>query len=396
MSIDTATEHVEFLTFSPGDMTNVRCFFAPGRVNLIGEHTDYNGGSVLPVALEQGTWLTVRPRTDGVLRFFSTGFEQQVEVQIEDLSFNPNHGFANYPKGILKTLSDMGVGLLGGDFFYHSNLPSGAGLSSSAAIEVVTGLAAVELAGYPLPFDELARAAQRSENEYIGVQCGIMDQFSVTLGKQNTALLLDCDTLRREYIPLDLGDYMLVIINSNKQRSLTESAYNERRQECERALAVLQKQWAGLSFLAHLSEAQWEESQATLTEPVLRRRVNHIVTEQRRVVDAVATLKAGNLIEFGRLLNASHRSLRDDFEVSGWELDTLVAAAQAAPGCIGARMTGAGFGGCAIALVSRECVAEFRVNVTDEYTAATGLVASFYESGAGAGVREVTERMQDS
>ncbi|WDL95664.1 galactokinase [Alicyclobacillus sp. ALC3] len=395
MSIDTATGHVNFQTFSPGDMRNVRRFFAPGRVNLIGEHTDYNGGSVLPVALELGTWLTVRPRTDGVLRFFSTGFEQQVEVLVDDLSFNPNHGFANYPKGILTTLANMGVGLSGGDFFYHSNLPSGAGLSSSAAIEVVTGYAAVALAGYPLAFDELARAAQRAENEYIGVQCGIMDQFSVTLGKQNTALLLDCDSLHTEYIPLDLGDFMLVIINSNKQRSLTESAYNERRQECERALAVLQKQWTGLNFLAHLSEVQWEASQATLTEPVLRRRVRHIVTEQRRVVDAVATLKVGNLVEFGRLLNASHSSLRDDFEVSGWELDTLVAAAQGAPGCIGARMTGAGFGGCAIALVSRERVRDFRLHVTDQYAAVTGLVPSFYESGAGAGVREVTERMQN-
>ncbi|NMP22866.1 galactokinase [Sulfobacillus harzensis] len=377
-----------------GSLEGVRWFFAPGRVNLIGEHLDYNGGRVLPAALELGVWLLARPRADAAFRFASSAFPEEIEVKDGDLGYRPEHGFANYPKGVLWVLREQGWQIPGMDFLFFSNLPSGAGLSSSAAVEVVTGFALAAILRRPLTPQGLARMAQRAENDYVGVQCGIMDQFAVTAGRENAAVLLDCERLTFEYVPLDLGAYRLIIINSNKERKLAESRYNLRREECQEALAILRQRDKSVLSLATLSPDLWEAYRPLIDRAVLRRRVDHVVSENARVKEAVRLLRMGDLPGFALLLNLSHESLRDFYEVTGPELDALVEAAQQAPGCLGARMTGAGFGGCALALVKADQASAFEEAVQERYRTAVGREASFYVSAAGNGVREVTEEVQ--
>ncbi len=372
---------------------DVRCFFAPGRVNLIGEHLDYNGGRVLPAALELGIWLFARVRRDGRFRFASMGFREQVELEDGDLSYRSQHGFANYPKGVLSVLQKEGIRLPGLDCFFYSSLPQGAGLSSSAAIEVVTGFAVSTLAGHRLTPQTLARFSQQAENTYVGVQCGIMDQFAVTAGARDSAVLLDCERLTFDYVPLKLGRYRLVIINSNKERQLSESRYNQRREECQEALNVLHGLDREVLSLASLTPERWQVYRASFQSETLRRRVDHVVSENARVSEAVRLLRQGDLVGFGALLNLSHQSLRDAFEVTGPELDTLAEAAQEAPGSLGARMTGAGFGGCVVALVEGERIPEFVDQVERQYRKTVGYAPSFYESASGDGVREVTEEV---
>lgn len=381
----------QFARWSPGPAEQVRVFFAPGRVNLIGEHLDYNGGLVFPAALTLGTWAVVRPRWDGVLRFASTTFPGEVTAQAEDLAFTAADGFANYPKGALWALAQAGVPVQGADMLFASNLPSGAGLSSSAAIEVVTAAAMAAFADRTLPAADLALLTQRAENEFIGVQCGIMDQFAVAAGRAGHAMLLDCGTLRCEWVPLHLGDARVVITNTHHTRGLADSAYNQRRAECERALALLREVRPALRALADIPPEEWPALESRLTDDVLRRRARHVVTEQARVREAARRVAAGDVIGFGRLLNESHVSLRDDYEVTGPALDALAEAAWNAPGCYGSRMTGAGFGGCTVSLVKADALDAFEAEVTRAYQAATGKQPTFYVSDAGDGVHEVTE-----
>lgn len=384
-----------FCDFSPGSLADVRAFFAPGRVNLIGEHVDYSGGYVLPAALELGTWLMVRPRRDGKYRFQSGAFSGTCEIMHGDVAFRSEHGFANYPKGVVSVLGDHGIRCTGGDFFYHSNLPVGAGLSSSAAIEVVTAKAIASLAEVEVAHVDLARYAQAVENDYLGVQCGIMDQFAVAMGRQDAAILLHCKDLAFEHVPLDLGEYTLVIANSNKSRTLAESKYNERRRECDTALAQIQSVLPDLAYLTDLTPNQWSAVKQVVTDATQVRRVDHVVSETQRVLRAATELRQGNIQAVGALLNESHASLRDDYEVSGRELDALAEAAWHAAGCVGSRMTGAGFGGCTVSIVHHTALEAFTADVTSTYEAATGLRPAFYPSRPGGGVRELLgeERM---
>jgi galactokinase len=379
-----------FLAFSPGDVSQVRVFFAPGRVNLIGEHTDYNGGYVLPAALTVGTWAFVRLREDGVYRFASTAFPQVVTVQKGDLNYKLEDDYANYPKGVVWAMEKAGVSIPGADILYHGNLPNGAGLSSSASIEVVTAFAINELSGAGLSVERLTLLSQEAENQFVGVNCGIMDQFSVGMGRADHALLLQCATLHYRLVPVQAPGYKLVITNTNKRRGLSDSKYNERRQECEAALAQMQRANPSLTCLADVSVEDWERLSAVIDDERLRKRAHHVVFENARTQRAATLLEQGNLRAFGELMNESHRSLRDDYEVTGPELDALVEAAWTVEGCIGSRMTGAGFGGCTVSFVEAPQLPVFEQVVAERYIEQTGWAPSFYVSDIGDGVREVT------
>jgi len=369
----------------------VRRFFAPGRINLIGEHLDYNGGHVLPAAIGLGITGYFQIRTDGRLVCASSQFGGKVEAALTDTTcFDSSRGWANYPIGMAKYLIEAGYAkAVGGTIYFDSNLPVGSGLSSSAAIEMIT---AIMLAGESFATEEgrvrMARLAQTMENEFIGVRCGIMDQFAVAVSKQGHAVLLDTAALSYEFVPALLDDCSLIIMNTNRPRALSDSKYNERRAECEAALAYIAAVKTGVSSLAQASL----DDLALVPEGSLRRRARHVVTEEQRVHRAVDALKRGAVTEFGALLIESHFSLRNDYEVTGRELDTLVDASCAVSGCLGARMTGAGFGGCAIAVVRNQAVTQFIETVGRAYRDATGLKADFYITAPAAGVRELRER----
>ncbi|PWK06594.1 galactokinase [Tumebacillus permanentifrigoris] len=381
-------KQVEEFVAAAGD--DLRVFFAPGRVNLIGEHTDYSGGYVFPAALSFGTHAYVRPRTDGVFRVASTHFDLEVMFGTENLVYRAEDDWANFPKGVVRELAQRGIPLSGAEILYHGNIPNGAGLSSSASIELVTAVALAALGGVDLSRVELVLMCQKVENEFIGVQCGIMDQFAVGMGRANHAVLLNCDTLEYRYAPLELGDYQLVITHTNKRRQLLDSSYNERRTECETALAQIQAHHPEVGSLGELSAAGWREARPLLQEfPVLQRRVEHVVSENDRVLASCRALESGDLAEFGRLMIQSHESLRDLYEVTGQELDALVEAARVVDGCIGTRMTGGGFGGCTVSLVHREAIGEFQELVAARYTAQTGLTPTFYVCAIGDGAQEV-------
>lgn len=364
-----------------------KVFFAPGRVNLIGEHTDYNGGHVFPCALTIGTYAAAAKNRGGMLRFFSMNFEQKgiITADITDLRNDKEHDWANYPKGVLKVMLDAGYAIpCGMDILYYGNIPNSSGLSSSASVEVLTGYALRELFGLDADFVELAKIGQKAENEFIGVNCGIMDQFAIAMGKKEHAIFLDTADLSYQYAPLVLGDAKLVIACSNKKRGLGDSKYNERRSECEAALAKLQTV-LDIRSLGDLTEEEFEANRAVIKDAVKERRAKHAVYENQRTIRAVAALQANNIGEFGRLMTASHNSLRDDYEVTGIELDTLVEAALAQEGVIGSRMTGAGFGGCTVSIVRADRVEEFIRSVGEVYINRIGYKADFYVVDAGSG-----------
>lgn len=377
-----------FSEFSPGNQSEIRLFFAPGRVNLIGEHTDYNGGYVLPAALELGTWAFVRPRTDNILRFASTNFPEVIEVPTNSVVFHQEHGFANYPLGVIREYQKLGSEIAGFDILFHGTLPTGAGLSSSASIEVVTAALLNAYSEAGLDRDELALLAQRAENQFVGVQCGIMDQFAVALGKRQEALFLNCGNLNYRLVPVNFSGMRIVITNSNKPRGLVDSKYNERRKECELALDLLRQQGVAIQSLSEMSPEQWRGAKGLVKDAVLRRRVEHIVSENHRVQRAVEALDVGDVTAFGQLMNESHYSLRDNYEVTGPELDRLAEAAWSAPGCIGSRMTGAGFGGCTVSLVAESSLGDFQESVRKAYAENIGYEPSFYVTDIGGGVRE--------
>ena len=369
-----------------------RLFFAPGRVNLIGEHTDYNGGNVFPCALDIGTYALVRARTDKLCRFYSINFPQQgvIELDLDNLEFNSQHNWSNYPKGVMTEFIKAGAALTHGfEIIFFGNIPNGAGLSSSASIEVLMGT--ILNSYFSCNFDpiKIALLGQAAENNYIGVGCGIMDQFASAMGQANHAILLDCNTLNYSYAPLNIAGYKLVIANTNKQRGLADSKYNERLAQCRQALAILQQKLA-IKALGEIDLAQLESQADLFSDPLIYQRARHAVSENQRTLAAVAALKANDLIEFGKLMQASHISLRDDYAVTGIELDSLVSAAWEQAGCIGARMTGAGFGGCTVNLVAEAQVADFIQQVAQKYQQRTGLSAEFYVVNPSRGAHEIT------
>nr|WP_257987992.1 galactokinase [Bacillus sp. V33-4] len=377
--------------FSQG-RNEARIFFSPGRINLIGEHTDYNGGHVFPCAITFGTYGIARKRDDRQIRVYSMNFEDTgvIEFTLDDLDYDKKHSWANYPKGMIRYLQEAGWKLSSGlEVLVYGNIPNGAGLSSSASIEMLIGVAVNEMFDLNVQRLDLVKLGKKVENEFIGVNSGIMDQFAIGMGKENCGILLDCNTLKYEYAPFNLTDYKIIIMNTNKRRELADSKYNERRSECETALGQLKKA-APIDSLGELTEKEFEAIKHLITDEVLQRRAKHAVFENQRTLQAMKALKDSDLAEFGRLMNASHRSLRDDYEVTGTELDTLVEAAWKHEGTIGARMTGAGFGGCAIAIVANERVDEFISQAGSEYKEKIGYHATFYVASIGDGAKETT------
>lgn len=362
-------------------------FFAPGRVNLIGEHTDYNGGHVFPCALTIGTYGAARKNGEKVLRFYSLNFKELgvISVSLEGLTYDKKDDWANYPKGVIKTLQERGFVIDEGmDLLYFGNIPNASGLSSSASVEVLTGFIAKELFGLDISLIDIALVSQYAENNFIGVNCGIMDQFAIAMGKKDHAIFLDTSDLAYEYATIKLENAKIVIACSNKKRGLGDSKYNERRQECEDALAALQTK-LDIKSLGELTEEEFEKNKDLIGDPIRTQRAKHAVYENQRTVKAVKALEAGNISLFGELMNASHVSLRDDYEVTGIELDTLVEASWAQEGVIGARMTGAGFGGCTVSIVENAYVDAFIENVGKIYEDKIGYKADFYVVEVGDG-----------
>jgi galactokinase len=361
-------------------------FFSPGRVNLIGEHTDYNGGFVFPCALNYGTYLLIRKIEGNILKFSTINFDDDVETILNGLFVNTSKKWINYPLGIINEFLKKGIKISGLEFLYYGDVPNGAGLSSSASIEMVTAVALNEFYNGGFSTLELVKMSQKAENEFVGMNCGIMDQFAVGFGKKDHAIFLNCDTLSFENVPIILNDCSLIITNTNKRRGLTDSKYNERRGECDKAVELLHT-YKPIRNLSELNTGEIHLLKKYITDPVVCKRAKHVISENGRVVEAVKVLKDNNIIRFGELMNLSHDSLKDDYEVTGIELDTLVYEGRKLPGVIGTRMTGAGFGGCTVSIVKKADSAKFMSELAAVYQKKTGLIADFYlpEIGNGAG-----------
>ena len=364
-----------------------RHFFAPGRVNLIGDHTDYNGGLVFPAALNMGTYLTVKQNADaGYCRFTSENNPAGFDIRKEELS-QTQHNWVDYPLGVLKEFADRGYPVSGWQFHYRGDLPIGAALSSSASIEVVTAVALNALNDNPFSMLELVKMAQHAENDFVGMNCGIMDQFASGFGKKDCAIALDCSTLEYEHVPLEMCGLKFVIANSNKPRGLVDSEYNQRRAECQQALEIIQ--WhLSMDCLCQLTMEQFDTVAQYLDGNVLRR-ARHAVRENANVREAITALKAGDMLRFGQLMNASHATLRDDYAVTCPETDFLATFAQQYPGVLGSRMTGAGFGGCTVTLITDDQVDAFIESLGRAYEDRFGLLADFYVAEIGEGAREL-------
>ena len=374
-----------------GDSENVRFFFAPGRVNLIGEHTDYNGGHVFPCALSMGTYACVKKRQDGKFRFYSLNVESAGVITADEYSFNPleDKQWASYLKGVIWAFRKRGYSFPEGlDLVLYGNIPNGSGLSSSASLEVLMGSILKEMYGLKLSLPEIALIGQYSENNYNGMNCGIMDQFASAMGKKDHAIFLDTATLEFSYAPLVLTDYALIITNTNKKHKLIGSAYNDRRRESEEALEILQK-YAEIKTLGDLSDEEFFRLEEKLEDPIIRKRAKHAVLENNRTVAAKKALEDGDYHEFGRLMNLSHVSLRDDYEVSCEESDLLCETAWTLPYVLGSRMTGGGFGGCTVSLVKREKMKDFEEELQKVYEPKIGYPCSFYEAEIADGPREL-------
>lgn len=367
---------------------NCRVFFAPGRVNLIGEHTDYNGGYVFPCALSFGTYLAVATREDKVCNFASLNMDLKKQVDISKPIEKVEGEWINYPIGVMKEFFKKDIELPGMDMLFLGEIPTASGLSSSASIEVLSAYAFSTLTNSNIDRVELSLMSQRAEREYIGVMCGIMDQFIIANGVKDNALALDCNTLKFETVPCEIGDYKIVVMNTKKPRGLVDSKYNERCEECAEAVTELSKE-DKIETLCQLNNEQFEAKKELISSEVVRRRAKHAISENQRVFEAVDALKSADLVNFGKMMNASHDSLREDYEVTGFELDTLVDEARKVEGVLGARMTGAGFGGCAVSLVHKNSVDTFIETVGKEYEAKTKLTPEFYVAEVGDGVMEV-------
>ena len=374
-----------------GNEGEIKEYFAPGRVNLIGEHTDYNGGHVFPCALTMGTYAVARKRNDNKIRLYSMNFENLgiLESTIDDLKYNKSENWINYPKSMIWALKEDGFNIdKGFDIVYLGTIPNGAGLSSSASIEVLTGFVLKDLFDLDVDMTKIALLGQKAENKYIGVNCGIMDQFIIANGKKDCAIFLDTANLEYEYAPVKLENAKIVIMNTNKKRGLGDSKYNERRAECEEALKELQQK-LDIKSLGELTEQEFEANKDLIKSEIRQKRAKHAVYENQRTVKAVEALKENKIDLFGKLMIASHNSLRDDYEVTGKELDTLVEESLKQDGVIGARMTGAGFGGCAVSIVKSDKVDDFIKNVGKGYKDKIGYNADFYAVEIGDGPRKI-------
>lgn len=368
-------------------------FFAPGRINLIGEHTDYNGGHVFPATISFGTYAVGRKRSDQKLRFYSMNFQDTgiIECDLTDLSYKEDQTWANYPKGMISYMKESGHNIeSGADILFYGNIPNGAGLSSSASIEMVTGVLMEVLYDLKIDRAKMIQLGQQVENKYIGVNSGIMDQFAIGMGRKDHAILLNCDTLEHAFAPIILEDHVIMIINTNKQRTLAGSKYNERRGQCEQALVDLQTALS-IKSLGELTKEQFEQHKHVIKDEINRKRAKHAVYENARTLAALEKLRQDDLVGFGQLMNESHHSLQHDYEVTGAELDTVVQAAWDQDGVVGARMTGAGFGGCAIAIVQNNKVEIFKKSVNRIYREAIGYDATFYTALIGDGAKEISE-----
>ncbi len=363
-------------------------YFAPGRVNLIGEHTDYNGGFVLPCALQFGTYLLIRKIEEPIIRLVSTNVEFQAEIPLSELATKVEGQWVNYPLGVLDQFRQREFPLGGMELLYSGDIPHSAGLSSSASIEMATAFAVNDLFDTELTLTELITLSQAAENQFVGVNCGIMDQFAVGMGERGHAIFLNCKTLENNMVPLLLDGIQLVIANTNKPRELADSKYNERVAECQLAVTYLSKQF-DISNLSEISFMQFYKVQDLIPDEVIRRRARHVISENQRVLNSVACLLKNDILQFGALMNASHESLKENYEVTGFELDAMVEEAQKIHGVLGARMTGAGFGGCTVNLVKDEVVDQFMDQVGTSYHDKTGLKAEFYIADVSEGVRRM-------
>ncbi|MHA5204820.1 galactokinase [Oenococcus oeni] len=373
--------------------TAEKVFFSPGRINLIGEHTDYNGGNVFPCAISIGTFGVYGSRDDQTIRMYSANIPDQgvVSFQLNDLEYHKEDGWTNYLKGVLASLVSRDYKINHGfDLFIHGNLPDGAGLSSSASIELLMGTILKNVFSLDVSQLDLVKIGQEVENKYIGVNSGIMDQFAVGMGRAEQAILLDTNTMKYEYAPVKLGDNVIVIMSTNKRRELQDSKYNERRSQCEEALKRLQTKLA-IKSLGDLSIEAFDQASYLINDDILIRRALHAVFENQRTLRAFDALKNNDLTTFGQLVDASHVSLHFDYEVTGKELDTLVEAAWKQPGVLGARMIGAGFGGCAIAIVGKDYVDDFKTKVGKSYQEKIGYPADFYIAKISDGPKEIVE-----
>lgn len=387
LDIQMKKKMMEYFVEVFGDAKEVEVFFAPGRVNLIGEHTDYNGGHVFPCALTIGTYAAARKNHCNQIRVYSQNFKSVgiVSTDVDQITYKKSQDFANYPYGVIATLKAAGYSINQGiDICYFGNLPNSSGLSSSASIEVVTAYLVRELFGLPIDFVEMAKLTQKSENEFNGVNCGIMDQFAIAMGKEEHAIFLDTATLHYKYVPIKLEGAKLVIACSNKKRGLGDSKYNERRSQCEKALSLIQRA-IKVESLGDLTIEEFEAVQSFVQDEVLLKRARHAVYENQRTICAVTALEKNDLQLFGELMIASHQSLKEDYEVTGIELDTLAEEALKLKGVIGSRMTGAGFGGCTVSIVLNDEIPTFIEKVGNAYKNKIGYAADFYIVDIGSG-----------
>lgn len=380
----------QFLEVFGGNDEGIRVFSSPGRVNLIGEHTDYNGGYVFPAALTMATTIIARPRTDSIVRMKATDLDGIVEGDLNTIDKYKDLKWGNYQFGIFDELRKAGYNICGADMLFHDTTPHGGGLSSSAAIEVSAAIAMASLGGAEnIDNIEMAKISQTAEHNYIGVNCGIMDQFASAMGKANHVIFLNCKNLEYSLVPMKLNGYKLVISNTNKKRSLADSKYNERRSECEAGLEILKTAMPDKTCLGDISIEEYEANKHLIKDEIINNRVCHVISEDDRVLKSVDVLEKGDLKAFGNLMIASHESLRDLYEVSCDELDTLVDSALKLDCVLGSRMTGAGFGGCTVSLVKEDGVDEFIEKVGAEYLEKVGYAASFYITEIGDGGREI-------
>lgn len=385
----------EFINIFGGDEKDLRIFASPGRVNLIGEHVDYNGGYVFPAALTMGTTIVARKRDDKVLRMKATDLDGVVECDLTTPEKYKDLFWGNYQVGVALELEKIGFDLVGADMLYDDTLPHGGGLSSSAAIEVATALTLATFSNEkngitePVNMIDMAKVGQGAENNYCGVNCGIMDQFASAMGKKNHCIFLDCKDLSYKILPLNIEGYKIVIANTNKKRSLADSKYNERRAECDAALEALRTVLPGQEYLGTIPVDVFEKNKNVIGDEIKIKRATHVVYECDRVLKSIDALNNNDVMEFAKLINQSGDSLRDLYEVTGIELDTLVDEARKIDGCIAARMTGAGFGGCTVNIVKEDAIDKFKEEVGKNYTDKIGYAPSFYVSDLGDGGREI-------
>ncbi len=379
-----------FIEIFGGINDNIRVFEAPGRINLIGEHIDYNGGHVMPVALDMKTIVIARANGTNTMNFAATDLPDRVHADLDHLESYKTLHWGNYQCGVAYVMKNAGYPIAGCDLLYHGALPFGAGLSSSASIEVATAVALARLGGRnELNMVEIAQLCQKAENDYVGMNCGIMDQFISANAKKEHALFFNCATLACRHVPLDLGDYTIVITNTNVPHHLVDSQYNQRRIECEQALATIRANGGNYENLCSIPLHKLVEYERFFENKTLYRRARHCVTEEARTLASLAALRSGDIQAFGKLLIEANISVRDDYEVTGAALDTLFDIAVVQDGVIGSRMTGAGFGGCNISIVEKNKVSRFQQIVEQEYRKRIGYAPSFYQSAAGGGAREV-------